>query len=368
MTDRLTPDELFALPPDSPRLLDRSWTVDWPRHPGAVRDLGGSLLPPLVRFTTSGSTGRPVPWYRTREQLLTEAGMLADLLSDFEPEAVMTFAPPKHLYGMLTSVLVPALLGIRVWYLPKFAALPPPGPRRWAVVAIPWTFPILAKRLGWFDTVEHIAFLHSTSVLPRTAAELLEVLGERATLTEIFGSTETGGVAHRRWTPKDPPWNLFPDVEFASADGSGEEARLTVRSPRLASRAGGRTAREWTMDDHVVRSGERSFGFAGRRTRLVNVNGRRVDLDGLEEHLREVVTCDDLACLPVPDPMTGEHFELLIAPGPEGVRDPETLVRSAAAVGPRPRAVRVVERIDRSETGKLRRVQTVHARSEGVDI
>ena len=196
------------------------------------------------------------------------------------------------------------------------------------------------------------------------AADLHEA---RATLTEICGSPAPGGGPPGWWTPDDPPWSLFPDVEFASAGGDREEARLTVRSPRLASPEGGRAAREWTMDDHVVRLGERGFGFAGRRTRLVNVNGRRLDLDRLEDRLREVLPCADLACVPVRDPMTGEHFELLIAPGPEGAPDPETLTGAAAAVEPRPRAVRVVERIDRSETGKLRRVQTVHARSEGAD-
>lgn len=367
MSDRLSPAELFALPPSSPRLTERPWTVDHSSGPLAEKDLSG-LLPARTRFTTSGSTGDPVPWYRTGEQLAAEAALLAGLLSDAAPEAVVTFAPPRHLYGMLTGVLVPALLGVPVWYVPKFAPLPPASGRRWAVAAIPWTFPILARRRAWLDTAGHVAFLHSTSVLPRTAADLLADLGERASLTEIFGSTETGGVAFRRWAPGDPPWRLFPDVEFARAGGdTREEALLGIRSPRLASPGEGGPAREWTMDDHVVRSGARGFCFAGRRTRLVNVNGRRLDLDHLEERLRGVVPCDDLACVPVADPMTGEHFELLIAPGPAGTPDPETLAAAAAAVDPRPRAVRVVERIDRSETGKLRRVQTAHARSEGAD-
>lgn len=368
MSNRLSPTELFASSPSSPELTDRPWKVDWSGSTEKPIDLLRESLPSRTRFSTSGSTGAPRPWFRTREQLLSEAGMLADLLSESSPEAIVTFAPPQHVYGMLAGVLMPALLGVPVWYVPRFAPLPPVGPRRWGVVAIPWTFPILLRRGAWLDEADHLAFLHSTSVLPGSAVELMGGLGGKATLTEVFGSTETGGVAHRRWGPGNSPWHLFPDVEFGeSVDGPGEEARLIVRSPRLAAPERGTAIRERRMDDHVIRLGERSFAFAGRRTRLVNVNGHRLDLESMETRLREIVRCEDLACVPIGDPMTGEHFELLIAPGAEVPPTQETLSEAVAAIEYRPRAVRVVERIDRSETGKLRRVQSAHVRSEGAD-
>ncbi|WP_190394570.1 class I adenylate-forming enzyme family protein [Nocardiopsis deserti] len=368
MPDRLSPAELFALLPSSPEVMDRPWTVDWAALTGSPADLLRELVPERTEFSTSGSTGGPRTWSRGRDQLLSEAGMLADLVAESGPEAVVAFAPPKHVYGMLASVLMPALLGVPVWYVPRFAPLPPAGPRRWAVVSIPWTFPILGSRGAWLDGAERLAFLHSTSVLPRSADELMGRLGGRATLTEVFGSTETGGVAHRVWHPVNRPWTLFPDVEFGEGAGApGEESRLVVRSPRLAAPEGGTAAREHRMDDHVVRLGDRSFGFSGRRTRLVNVNGRRLDLESMEDRLRGIVSCADLACVPVTDPMTGEHFELLIVPGAEGPPSERTLAGAVRAVECRPRAVRVVERIDRSETGKLRRVQSAHVSSEGAD-
>ncbi|RKS06868.1 AMP-binding enzyme [Nocardiopsis sp. Huas11] len=368
MSDRLSPAELFALLPSSPEVMDRPWTVDWAAQTSAPADLLRELVPERMEFSTSGSTGGPRSWFRGRDQLLSEARMLADLLADSAPEAVVTFAPPKHVYGMLASVLMPALLGVPVWYVPRFAPLPPEGPRGWAVVSIPWTFPILNRRGDWLDRAERLAFLHSTSTLPESAAELMGRLGERATLTEIFGSTETGGVAHRRWSPANRPWTLFPDVEFGEGAGArGEESGLVVRSPRLAAPEGGTVATEWCMDDHVVRLGDRSFGFAGRRTRLVNVNGHRLDLESMEDRLRGVVRCADLACVPVTDSMTGEHFELWIVPGAEGPPTDRVLAEAVRSAEYRPRAVRVVERIDRSETGKLRRVQSAHVRSEGAD-
>ncbi|PDP85690.1 acyl-CoA synthetase [Glycomyces fuscus] len=368
VVDELTPGDLIAKLPRAPELTERPWTVRWDEVDEPADRLFADLLPPETEFFTSGSTGRPRSWFRTREQLMDEARLLADLVGGRRPEAVLSFAPPRHVYGMLASVLVPAYLGVPVWYVSQFASLPPGDRRRWAVMAIPWTFRILRQRREWLASAERLDFVHSTAVLPQSAADLLAGLGERASLVEIFGSTETGGVAHREWGPDDPPWRLFPDVEFG--DGPADpaaEAPLVVRSPRLARPQDGTAGPECRMDDHVVRVGERGFGFAGRRTRLVNVNGRRLDLDAMEESLVGALDCADLACVPVRDPLTGEHFDLLVVPGENGAPGADEMARALEQIAYRPRTVRAVERIDRSETGKLRRVQPTRARPEGVD-
>ncbi|GAA1439586.1 class I adenylate-forming enzyme family protein [Nocardiopsis tropica] len=366
--DELSPGELIAKLSSAPELSERPWTVRWDALDEPVEEVLTRLLPPETEFSTSGSTGRPRLWLRTREQLMDEGRLLAGLLRGARPEALVSFAPPRHVYGMLASVLVPAHLGVPAWYVPQFAPLPPRDHRRWAVMAIPWTFRVLRQRTAWLDTAERLAFVHSTAVLPQSAGDLLSLLGERASLTEVFGSTETGGVAHREWSPGDPPWRLFPDVGFGHGpDLPGREAPLVVRSPRIARPRTGAAVTECRMDDHVVRLDDRSFAFAGRRTRLVNVNGRRLDLDLMEERLAGVLECDDLACVPVRDPLTGEHFDLLIVPAAAGPPGAEELRNALDRIEYRPRSVRAVERIDRSETGKLRRVQPARARPEGVD-
>ncbi|WP_017587944.1 AMP-binding protein [Nocardiopsis ganjiahuensis] len=367
-TDELSPRELLSKPPGAPELTDRPWTVRWDLVDGSAEELVADLLPPETEFSTSGSTGTPRSWFRTDGQLLDEARLLAGLVADTRPEAVVSFAPPRHVYGLLASVLVPAVLGVPVWYVPRFGSLPSTRHRRWAVVAIPWTFRILGRRRAWLESAERLAFVHSTAVLPRSAVDLLSGLEAKASLVEVFGSTETGGVAYRRWASDAEAWHLFPDVEFAG-DGGGpsqEEAPLVVRSPRIARPEEGTAGPEHRMDDHVRRVGRREFAFAGRRTRIVNVNGRRLDLDLMEERLLAAVDCDDLACVPVPDEFTGEHFDLLLVPGRTGAPDPEALRKAIEGLACRPRSVRTVERIDRSETGKLRRVQSAQPHPEGV--
>jgi acyl-coenzyme A synthetase/AMP-(fatty) acid ligase len=358
-----TPAELLRLGLDHPKITDSPWTVRW-HEVGApvlartdIARLMLSLLPVTTRFGTSGSTGESQTWLRTREQLWTEAGLLAGLLAADRPQGLLSFAPPRHLYGALATVLLPALLGVPVWYRPQyFGAMPPTGPRRWAVVAVPWTFSILRRNASWLTGVDRLSVLHSTAVLPEAAGQCVSEVGaDRMSVVEIFGSTETGGVAHRRWRPDDSDWELFPDVRFGgdlSLDVPGEQP-LVVSSPRLAYRANGKRLECWEMDDYVVRSGERGFVFSGRRSRLVNLNGRRVDLDELEVRARALLDCRDIAFLPIRHEMSGEHVEMLVVPN-EDVALTESTVRAAlTALSVRPHRVHLVDHIDRSETGKL---------------
>jgi acyl-coenzyme A synthetase/AMP-(fatty) acid ligase len=200
-------------------------------------------------------------------------------------------------------------------------------------------------------------------MLPATAGEFLDRAGsDRALVVEVLGSTEAGGIATRRWRAGDPPeWTLFPDVSFAhphpAAGPDAPEVPLVVRSPRLAFRPGEQPPRQWEADDFVQPLGERTFRFAGRRNRLVKVNGRRINLDEVEYALREVLDCADLAVVPVADRMIGEHVDLLLVLKADIALGDLDLATAYERMGVRPRKVRVVPTIDRSEMGKLRHVQ-----------
>ncbi|GLU50036.1 AMP-binding protein [Nocardiopsis ansamitocini] len=367
--DRLSPADLLAGDFQAPEFTERPWTVRWDELDEPVEDFVMKRFPPVLDFFTSGTTGERRRWRRSREQLWAEASLLAAMIGPDRPEAVLSFAPPRHLYGALVSLLVPAKLGLPVWYRPQFAAMPPQPHRRWAVMAIPWTFRILLQRASWVRSLERVSVVHSTSVLPATAADLLAKFPETASLLELFGSTETGAIATRRWSGGNPPWELCPDVEFAlpRPESTTEgEVPLTVRSPRLARFPDGRAPDSWEMDDRVRIIDARRFGFAGRRGRLVNVNGRRIDLELIEERLRSSVSCADLACTPVTDPLIGEHFDLLIVPGGGRTGADLDLAAALAELECRPRKVVPVDRIDRSETGKLRRVQMQPISNTGV--
>ncbi|MEU4836350.1 long-chain fatty acid--CoA ligase [Streptosporangium sp. NPDC023615] len=383
----VSPQELLASGFAAPRINDDPWLVRWDLlDPGVDVDrfvLDG--LAETVDLETSGSTGPSRSWRRTREQMWAEAGLLAGLIERDRPEALLSFAPPRHVYGALASVLVPARLRLPAWYRPRyFGALPDPRDLRWAVVAVPWTFSILRRHASWVSRTGHLSVLHSTATLPLAAESLLEETEQgRIRLVEVFGSTEAGGIASRAWAPDLPPWELFADVEFAPHDGSGDETGdgaggeaggasgdetpLVVRSPRLAFRPGDAPADVWRTGDYVRRLDDRTFRFDGRRDRLVKINGRRVDLDRLEESVRSVLPCADLAFLPVTDAFSGENFDLLVVPEGEGALSVTEVRAAVGRFDARPRQVRLVDRIDRSDTGKLRRLQRPSLSDAGAD-
>ncbi|MEU4806663.1 class I adenylate-forming enzyme family protein [Actinosynnema sp. NPDC023587] len=363
----LTPRELLGEGFAAPHVTDAPWVVRWDRVRGDVGELVLKSLPEVVEFSTSGTTGAPRTWSRTREYLWAEAGMLAGLLAPGRPGAAVSFVPPSHLYGALSSVLVPAHLGVPAWYRPGFAgAMPPVEQDRCAVMAIPWIFSLLLRHLPWVRDREHVGVLHASGMLPSSAADFLRAADGRGEIVEVFGSTESGGVATRRWTRGEPPdWELFPDVEFARStpDTPDDEVPLAVRSPRIAFQDDGRAPESWELDDFVEVLDDRRFRFTGRRSRIVNLNGRRLNLDVLEDAARRVLDVADLALQPVADAMIGEHVELLVVPRPGQRLGDLDLSAAIDRMGVRPRRVRDVEHIDRTELGKFRRVQrpTNHA-------
>lgn len=364
----ISPDRPSGLDPDDEELSEYAWKLPWS---DGAEALAAQALPALVDHRTSGSGGVPTYWRRTREQLWREAGLLADLLRPYRPEAVLSFAPPRHLFGTLATLLVPARLGIPVWYRPGLADESPPADgRRWAVMAIPWTFSLLRARSPWVRQAADLTFLHSTATLPASAADLVAEAGQdRARIIEVLGSTESGGVASRLWNSDLPRWQLLPDTEFAwqAPAEHGEERPLEIRGPRVASRPGETPSRRWQMDDYVAPTGDREFVFSGRRERLVKVNGERISLDTVEERLRSALNCSDLAALPVTHDTIGEHYDLYVVPATDQHLTRARVTAAAAGLGPRPHKVHLVERIERSETGKARRLQPAISQTTGVD-
>ncbi|MET0233717.1 MAG: class I adenylate-forming enzyme family protein [Kibdelosporangium sp.] len=359
----LSPERLLALGFAAPEVADGVWCARWETVVDAA-DLCTNALPPVIDFHTSGTTGPSRSWRRHRDKVWHEAGMLAGLIAPGKPEAVVSFVPTKHLFGALTSVLVPAQLGVPVWYRAAFVGAMPDLPqRRIAVMATPWIFQLLLEHIDWVRRFDHVTVLYGGAMLPATAGKFLREAGcERAVIVEVMGSTEAGGFATRRWCEGEPPpWTLFPDVSFAEPGMADvrEEIPLAVRSPRMAFRPGEQPPPEWVADDLVVPLDARTFRLVGRTGRLVKVNGRRINLDEAEHAVRAVLHCADLALVPVTDDVIGEHVELLVVLEPGTELSELDLPAAVQRLGVRPKRLRVVPRIERSALGKA----TAHPQS-----
>ncbi len=95
---------------------------------------------------------------------------------------------------------------------------------------------------------------------------------------EVYGSTETGGIAYRQQTSeKDQAWNVFPDVLHRTVAGT-----LQVQSPFLL----GNNLWQDTGDlVTIMENGQ--FRLHGRSDRMIKVGEKRLSLDRLELLLQE---------------------------------------------------------------------------------
>ncbi|MDE2344894.1 MAG: AMP-binding protein, partial [Gammaproteobacteria bacterium] len=188
-----------------------------------------------VEFHTSGSTGSPKCVPKAFAQLRNEVQTLENQWGASLGQAVIiSTVPHHHLYGLLFRVLWPLLSG-----RPFLASvcLHPDGLRNLPVQLpkIIVSSPAFLSRIDNFSELppaaEVAAVFSSGAPLPdETAMKFVKIWGR--SVTEVYGSTETGGIAWRAASVdgKRRPWRAFSGVELdLRQEPSGD--RLWVKSP-----------------------------------------------------------------------------------------------------------------------------------------
>lgn len=243
---------------------------------------------PFVEFRTSGTTGdgRAVPKalrHLEDEVLALESRLGRGLAADTR---IFATASHQHIYGLLFRVIWPlvarrpfqseTLLHARE-LLPRMAEC-----ESAALV----TTPVHLKRIAATDGLRRLrgvcraVFSSGGPLDAETAKAVAEQLG--AAPVEIFGSTETGGVATRQRDTDGEAWVPLPGVELRASD----DDRIEVTSPyvsvgELLADGRGRIV----MGDRVEIAADGSFLLRGRADRVVKVGEKRLALPEMEAAL-----------------------------------------------------------------------------------
>jgi|HubBroStandDraft_1064217.scaffolds.fasta_scaffold06639_3 acyl-coenzyme A synthetase/AMP-(fatty) acid ligase len=311
-----------------------------------------------IAFSTSGSTGDPVTWYRAAGQLDREVDLICGAVIG-EVDFVVSFAPPTHLFGKLFGEILPHRYGIGVcpmWRDPSRLSGLRFG-RRTLFVTLPASWLLLRRIADQLARLPEAIALHGAGPVTDATAETAAALaGTRFRIIEIYGSTETGGVAVREFPSARAvlgQWQLLSDVDFVAP--SPDEKPLTVRSPRIARPAGALApSKTHPLTDIVKVIDDRHFELIGRQSRLVKVNGVRCDLNRVENLVRAALPGVDVVCVGVQDSVRGEHYDLYHVAG----ADPRIAGQIRAALSrapdlvPVPRMIHVVAQIPRTCLGK----------------
>ncbi|MBM3117134.1 AMP-binding protein [Jeongeupia naejangsanensis] len=249
---------------------------DW-AHAPAGDALGQPCGTPSLRVFTSGSTGAPSSIAKTLDQLRNETDALEAAFGAAIPQdaRIVATVPHQHLYGLLFRVLWPLAAGRAfdcdtlaypesVWSLP--------ARRAQVLVASPAilkripTVPDRGAIAARFDAV----FSSGGPLPPDANLAARALLGSR--ITEVYGSSETGGIAHRH-DPQDA-WTPQPGVEIALDD----DGLLQVRSPFLATDG-------WLATNDRAAINDGRLTLLGRADRIVKVEEKRVSLSRIEQLL-----------------------------------------------------------------------------------
>ena len=295
---------------------------------------------------TSGSTGEPVPYRKTWGSLARVAAAEIEILSlrTRPGMSLIGTVPPQHVFGLEATVLTPmqggfALHARRPFYPADIRAELAALPRPRALVTTPVHLRALVAEADELPPADFL--LCATAPLaPQLAAQAEARFG--APLHEIYGCTESGGIASRR-TVESNEWRAMRDVALRT-DDKGTWVK------------GGHVESEILLADVIELRGRGRFLLHGRTADLVNIAGKRTSLAHLNYHLNSIAGVRDGAFV-VPE-QSGEAVARLtayvVAPGLSS----EALLtalrqRIDAAFLPRP--LRFVEALPRNETGKLPR-------------
>jgi acyl-CoA synthetase (AMP-forming)/AMP-acid ligase II len=257
---------------DMPSLASRSEYVASP-----------ALIDPHAPLTlyTSGSSGTPKPIRKTLAQFNAEVHTLENQWGELAGDAtVLGSVPHHHIYGLLFRVLWPLAAGrafdraISIEPRHLQARIAQCGHGGSVVVSTPSQLSRWPELDGFasLSPAPRVFFSSGGPLAADAASKYAEVFG--AAPIEIYGSTETGGIAWRRQDKTDA-WQALTGIEVHR----GDDGALELRSPHLGHDDWHRT------DDTIAFGTDGRFRLQGRLDRVIKLEGKRVSLPELEARL-----------------------------------------------------------------------------------
>ncbi len=260
---------------------------------------------PWAELFTSGTTGEEKPVVKAVRHLEDEVATLEARFGAAlgAGTRMLATASPQHLYGLLFRVLWPLATGrpfLRTPILHPEELVPTMDEGDFALASTPLALRRLAERAELTSRAAHCRAVFSSGgpLEAGVARRVAETLG--APPYEVYGSTETGGIAVRQQWAGDEAWQPLPGVATAL---DPEAERLVVTSPFVS---GGEPAdagctRLATGDRAELLPGG-GFRLRGRVDRVVKVAEKRLSLPDMESRLREHPAVEEAALVLVEGP------------------------------------------------------------------
>ncbi len=238
----------------------------------------------LILFT-SGSTGQPKKIIKKLYQLESEFRILEQLWGESIGDAIIrSTVSHQHIYGLIFRLLWPLCSGR------CFDATTYQYPEKMLEKILQSADNILISSPAHLKRIpELIDFNQAKNKIHRvfssggpldtpSALKLSSLLD--FPVTEVFGSSETGGIAHRQQTDNrhSQSWTVFSEIEIKQ---NSEDNTLIIKSPFEGSG-------DWYSTSDIISLDIKNnrFEHLGRTDKIVKIEEKRLSLTELENQLK----------------------------------------------------------------------------------
>lgn len=239
-----------------------------------------------ILMYTSGSTGQSKEVKKFIWELDAEAVLTAEKFRDRIRHSILcSTVYPNHLYGLTFRIFMPLATGTAfnsglIHYTEQLSALG--GRHTYALISTP----AFLKRIDPKLRSPDILFILSAGgkLDFSYVKQMHEWCG--CFTDEIYGSTESGVIAHRYNDSENKAWDMFDGIEL---EQQGEE--FILRSPIVKA--------PMELDDRIMFCAPRSFMLLGRRDKVIKIEDQRVSLTEIRDLIMSVEETEDCEVVPV---------------------------------------------------------------------
>ncbi len=255
----------------------------------------------MTYLFTSGSMGEAKLVQKTFKNIMTEVCYLKELLTTTEEDIYLALVPSFHIYGLLYTVLLPLYTGSAIRLDIPFSPLNifEDGILKNVnmVIANPTHYSAMSQFLEDFKGKDFSQLKYCISSTMPVDEDIIVQFYEmlKIKMIEFYGSTETGGIAYRKFYEKST-WSFFPQIKWSIS----ERSELIVNSPMVShGESQDRNFESLHCTGDLIDYDEKALGFSliGRVNQIVKVAGNRVSCLEVEKVIREFPDVEDVVVL-----------------------------------------------------------------------
>jgi len=238
-------------------------------------------------FFTSGSTGFPIGAFKSLTNIESEVEVLSNLVSSVQKiNKIIVTVPFIHIYGILAGLLLPMKLHniklvVKEDFLP-YEILEESKEEGSLVITTPVFIKALAK-LSENSDLSKALFISSTGPLQANDVNDFEQK-YKTKLMQLFGSTETGGIAYK-FSSTDI-WRPLEGVDIKTVDD-----KLSVTSPFISQYIldnGIKKLKQPFITEDIVEISDKGFRLLGRSNKIIKIAGKRISAIAIENLLESI--------------------------------------------------------------------------------